>query len=116
MMRIPFAFDLSDGFVSIRGTVTLEGDAVVFETERLIVNLVPFGRRTIRLSVDDVEEVRIEEPTLRRPRLVVKPFDFVRVRDFPGDPPGALVLPIAKKHRAAAEMFAREVHLRNLPR
>ncbi len=115
-MRIPFAFELKDGLVSVRGTVALEGDAVVFETERLLINLIPFGRKTIRLAVDDVEEVRIEEPTLRKPRLVVQPFGFVRVRDFPGDPPGAIVLPIAKKHRDAAERFAREVRLRNLPR
>ena len=114
-MRIPFAFDLADGLVSVRGTVALEGDTVVFETERRMIGLIPFGRKTIRLSADDIEEVRIEQPALRKPRLVVQPFGFVRVRDFPGDPTGAIVLPIAKKHRAAAEVFAREVHLRNLP-
>lgn len=115
-MRIPFAFDLNDGLVSVSGTVTLEGDVLVFETERKMIGLIPFGRKTIRLPADDIEEVRIEAATLRKPRLVVQPFAFVRVRDFPGDPPGAIVLPIAKKDRAAAELFAREVRLRNLPR
>ncbi len=113
-MRIPFAFDLSDGLVSVRGTVALEGDVVVFETERRLAGLVPFGRKTVRLPADDIEEVRVEAAALRKPRLVIRPFGFVRVRDFPGDPPGAIVLPIAREDRAAAERFAREVHLRNL--
>ena len=113
-MRIPFAFDLNDGLVTVRGTISLEHDAVVFETERKMIGLIPFGRKTIRLPVDDIEEVRVDTATLRKPRLVVRPFGFVRVRDFPGDPPGEIVLPIAKVDRDAAELFAREVRLRNL--
>ncbi len=115
-MRIPFAFDLSDGLVSVHGTVSLDRDVIVFETERKMIGLIPFGRKTIRLDVDDIEEVRVDAVTLRKPRLVIRPFGFVRVRDFPGDPPGEIVLPIAKADRAVAELFAREVHLRNLPR
>ena len=115
-MRHPFAFDLKDGFVTVRGTVRLDGDEMVFETTQSVLNLVPFGRRTVRLAADDVESVEVQTTRLGRVRLVVRPFAFVTVRDFPGDPPGEIVLPLARADRDAAEAFARDVRLRNLPR
>ncbi|HEX9950606.1 MAG TPA: hypothetical protein VGB53_02475 [Rubricoccaceae bacterium] len=115
-MRIPFTFDLMDGVVNVRGTVRLDGDDLVFEMSQTLAKLVPVGRRTVRLPADDVESIDVHATRLGRVRLVVRPFGFVTVRGFPGDPPGEIVLPLARTDRAAAEAFAREVRLRNLPR
>ncbi|HEX8297926.1 MAG TPA: hypothetical protein VF594_02095 [Rubricoccaceae bacterium] len=115
-MRIPFAFDPKDGVVNVRGTVRLDGDDLVFDMSQSLMSLVPVGRRTVRLPADDVESIDVQTTRMGKARLVVRPFGFVTVRGFPGDPLGEIVLPLQKADRAAAEAFAREVRLRNLPR
>lgn len=116
MIRDPFAFDLKDGFVTVKGVASLDGDSLVIETARTVVGLVPAGRRTFRIPADEVESIEVRTLFGGRSRLVVRPFSFEFVRGFPGDPADEVVLPIARKHREAAEAFAREVRLRNLPR
>ncbi len=116
MNRVPFSFDQKDGFVSVRGTVFLDGDDLVVETAQALLQLVPFGKRTYRIPADDIEYIAVEAATLRKARLVVRPFSFEHVAGFPGETAGAIALPIGRKHREAAEALVREACLRNLPR
>jgi hypothetical protein len=113
--RIPFSFDLKDGFVTVRGVAFLDGDDLVIETTRTVLQLVPAGRRTFRIPADEVESVEVRASFVKRCQLVVRPFSFSFVSGFPGDPADEVVLPIARKHREAAEAFARAARLRNLP-
>ena len=116
MNRIPFAFDLKDGVVTVRGVVFLDGDDLVIETSRAVFQIWPAGRRTFRIPADEVESVEVRTSFVKKCQLVVRPFSFAFVSGFPGDPSDEVVLPVARKHREAAEAFAREVRLRNLPR
>lgn len=116
MTRIPFSFDLKDGFVSVRGAVFLDGADVVIETARTLLQLVPLGRRAFRIPADEVESIEVRSLLLRKSQLVVRPFSFSFIAGFPGDPPNEVVLPVARTDRAAAEAFADAVRLRNLPR
>ena len=116
MTRVPFAFDLKDGFVSVRGVAFLDGDDLVIETARTLIGLVPVGRRTFRLPADEVESIDVRTTRFGRVQLVVRPFSFSFLHGFPGDPADELVLPLARKHRDDARALARDVRLRNLPR
>ena len=116
MTRIPFAFELKDGFVHVKGVVFLDGDDVVIETARTLLQLVPVGKRTFRIPADEVESIEVQTPFVKATKLVLRLFAFSFVAGFPGDPADEVVLPIARKHREAAESFARAVRLRNLPR
>ena len=116
MTRVPFSFDLKDGFVSVRGVAFLDGDSLVLETARTLLQLVPTGRRTFRIPADEIESITLRTTRLGRSQLVVRPFTFSFLHEFPGDPDDEIVLPIARKHREAAEALAREARLRNLPR
>ncbi len=115
-MRIPFTFDLKDGFVTVRGTAWLDGDTVVIETTKHALQLVPMGRQTFRIPADEVESIDVQPSRLRKSRLVLRLFSHECVDGFPGDPADEIALPVEKKHVATAESFAREVRLRNLPR
>lgn len=115
-MRVPFTFDLHDGIQTVTGTVRLDGDVLVFETATKLLQIVPLGAQTVRLPADDVEDIRVETTRFRTRRLVVRPYGFVRVEGFPGDPVGEIVLPITRGSVPTAEAFVQEVRLRNLPR
>ena len=115
MNRVPFKFDQSDGFVSVRGTVTLDGDRLVIETKRAALDLIPFNRDTFEIPTDEIESIELETGIVKS-QLVVRPFSFEYLEGFPGDPADEICLPIPRKHRDAAEALARETRLRNLPR
>ena len=115
MLRIPFTFDLKDGFVTIRGVAFLDGDMVVIETARTLLQMIPVGKHTFRIPADEVEAVEVRSALVKKSQLVVRPFSHEFMAGFPGDPEVEIALPIARKHREAAEAFAREVRLRNLP-
>ena len=116
MTRVPFSFDIDHDFVTVKGVVFLDGDDVVIETARTLLQLVPTGRRTFRIPADEIESIAVRTTRLGRSQLVVRPFTFSFLHEFPGDPDDEIVLPVARKHREAAEALAREARLRNLPR
>ena len=101
MSRVPFAFDLADGLVSVRGVAYLDGDVLVVRTSRRVLGLVPIGSRTLRLPAAEIANIGLETRVMRA-RLVVQPFSAEDLAGFPGDPGDQLSLPVARKHRAAA--------------
>jgi hypothetical protein len=115
MIRIPFKFDLNDGFVSLKGTVSLQGEDLVIETSKAVLDMIPYGKETFYIPADEIESVEVETGLVKH-RFVVRPFSFDVLDGFPGDPAEEISLPIARKHRDAAEALARETRLRNLPR
>ena len=115
MTRVPFKFDLNDGFVSLSGVVSLDGDDVVIETRRAALDLVPIGRDTFRIPAREIESIELETGLVKS-HLVICPFSVEYLEGFPGDPDDEIRLPIPRKHRDAAEALAREARLRNLPR
>ena len=46
----------------------------MFETAQSLLNLVPFGRCTVRLPIDAAESVDVQTTRLGRVRLVVRPW------------------------------------------
>ena len=46
----------------------------MFETAQSLLNLVSFGRHTVRLPADDAESVDVRTTQLGRVRLVVRPW------------------------------------------
>lgn len=115
MARVPFAFDINDGLVTVRGTVSLDGDDVVVEASRSALQMVPMGTETFRIPSDEIEHIDLQTGLVRA-KLMLRPFAFSFIEGFPGDPDEELALPVKRKHRAAAETLVREVRLRNLPR
>ena len=115
MTRIPFKFDQNDGFISIKGTVSLQGDDLIIETSKAVLDMIPYGKDTFVIPADEIESVEVETGLVKH-RLIVRPFSFEFVDGFPGDPAEEITLPIKKKHVDAAEALARETRLRNLPR
>ena len=116
MNRIPFAFDLKDGFVTIRGVaVPRRRHGRDRDDARTLLQLIPVGKRTFRIPADEVEAVEVRPALVKKCQLVVRPFSHEFMAGSPGDPDSEIALPIARKHREAAEAFAREVRLRNLP-
>lgn len=113
-MRIPFAFDVQDGLTKIRGTVTLQGDELVIETRRALLDLVPYRRDTFVIPTDEVASIEVERGMVSQ-KLVIEPFSFDLIDGFPGDPDGALTLPIKRKHCDDADALASETRRRNLP-
>ena len=120
MTRVPFSFDLHEGFVTLTGVTFLDGDSVVIEMSRALLQMVPLGRDTSRLPADEIESIEVQS-SLVKAKLVVRPLaapasrlSFEVLNGFPGDPTDEIVLPVARKHRAAAAAFARAVRLRNM--
>ena len=115
MLRIPFQFDQSDGFVTVKGTVELRGQDLVIETSRVFLQIVPYRQETFRIPADEIESIEVD-PGLLKHRLVVRPFSAEWLDGFPGDPSDEISIPIARTHRDKAEALVREARLRNLPR
>lgn len=115
MTRIPFAFDIQDGLTKIRGTVALEGDDLVIETRRALLDMIPYRKDTFRLPADEIASIDVERGMVSQ-KLVIELFSHELIDDFPGDPTDALALPIKRKHCDAADALARETRRRNLPR
>lgn len=115
MTRIPFQFDEKDGFVTVSGTVSLQGDELVIVTAKSILDMIPFGSRTFRIPADEIESIEVESGMMKH-RFVIRPFDVMLLDGFPGRPAMELSLPIKRKHTEAAEALARATRLRNLPR
>ena len=111
MTRIPFKFDLNDGFVSLKGTVSLQGDDLIIETSKAILDMIPYGKDTFVIPAEEIESIE-----LVKNRLVIRPFSFEFLDDFPGDPAEEISIKVARKHRDDAEALARQTRLRNLPR
>ncbi len=59
-MRVPFSFDTPNGMVTVHGTESLEADALVIETRRMLLDLVAHGRGTFRLPVGEVVSIEAE--------------------------------------------------------
>lgn len=115
MNRIPFQFDQNDGFVTIKGTVSLHGDELVIETSKAILQMIPYGKETFRIPAEEIESVDVESGLVKH-RFVVRPFSSEWLDGFPGDPAEEISLPIKRKHADAAQALASETRLRNLPR
>ena len=115
MNRVPFSLDLNDGLVTLSGHVSLDGDDLVIEARRAALDLIPIGRETFAIPAREIESVELEASLVKR-QLVIRPFSARHLDGFPGDPVDEIRLPIARKHREAAEALARETRLRNLPR
>ena len=110
MIRIPFKFDLNDGFISLSGTVSLQGEDLVIETSKAILDMIPYGKETFRIPAEEIETIE-----LVKNRLIIRPFSFEFLDGFPGDPVEEISIKIARKHRDNADVLARETRLRNLP-
>ncbi|MEO0559750.1 MAG: hypothetical protein AAF170_16380 [Bacteroidota bacterium] len=115
MTRIPFSFDEKDGFITVKGTVFLQNDALIIETTKSVLDLIPYGRDTFAIPAEEIESIEVETGLVKH-RLVVRPFSFEWLDGFPGDPAEEIALPIKRKHTDSAEALARETRLRNLPR
>ena len=115
MSRVAFKLDVADGLVTLRGTVSLDGNTLVVQADRKALDLVPMGKRRIEIPADEIEDIRVEAGMVRS-RLVVRPFAFEYIEGYPGIVGDELSLPIARKDRDAARGLARAARLRNLPR
>ncbi len=115
MSRVPFKLDVAEGFVSLRGAVYLDDDTLVVESQKKALDMVPFGTTILRIPADEIEAIHVESGMVRT-RLVIRPFSFEYIEDFPGATTDELSLPIARRDRGAAETLVRETRLRNLPR
>jgi len=111
MIRIPFKFDLNDGFVSVKGTVALHGEDLVIDMSKAVLDMIPYGKESFSIPAEEIESIE-----LVKNRLVIRPFSFEFLDGFPGDPAEEISIKIARKHRDSAEALARETRLRNLPR
>lgn len=111
MTRIPFKFDEKDGFVTVKGTVFLDGELLIIETAKAVLDLIPYASETFAIPAEEIESIE-----LVKNRLIIRPFSFEFLDGFPGDPVEEISIKVARKHRDSAEALARETRLRNLPR
>ena len=114
MTRVPFSLDSPHEMVTTHGTVSLDADALVIETRRMLLDLVAHGRDTFRLPVGEIVSIGVERGLVSH-KLIIEPFSFDGLEGFPGDPDIALELPIKRKHCDRAEALAQEARRRNLP-
>ena len=95
------------GFAEVAGLATLDGDALVleFEVKDAVLGLVRSGVEVVRLPVDDLASVSLDQSWLHAD-LVVRARSMRSVSEVPGSRQGQVRLRIARRDRATAEEFS----------
>ena len=105
--RLPFSIPGTyQGFAEVAGLATLDGDALVleFEVKDAVLGLLRSGVEAVRLPVDDLASVSLDQSWLHAD-LVVRARSMRSVRELPGSRQGQVSLRIARRDRATAEEF-----------
>ena len=105
--RLPFSIPGTyQGLAEVAGLATLDGDALVleFEVKDAVLGLLRSGVEVVRLPVDDLASVSLDQSWLHAD-LVVRARSMRSVRELPGSRQGQVSLRIARRDRATAEEF-----------
>ena len=105
--RLPFSIPGTyQGLAEVAGLATLDGDALVleFEVKDAVLGLLRSGVEVVRLPVDDLASVSLDQSWLHAD-LVVRARSMRSVRELPGSRQGQVRLRIARRDRATAEEF-----------
>jgi hypothetical protein len=105
--RLPFSIPGTyQGFAAVAGLATLDGDALVleFEVKDAVLGLLRSGVEVVRLPVDDLASVSLDQSWLHAD-LVVRARSMRSVHELPGSRQGQVSLRIARRDRATAEEF-----------